>query len=1179
MIHPPTLLADTRSLLNTLVDDLRLHADPQVISAEYEGAKKAGRTSLPQKQWAEGLFAQVGVAWVLGCVFVRFCEDNSLVTEALLSGPGIRRDMARDQRSAFLQANPSQDDRGWLREVFGRYRHLPATGDLFGDHNPVWLLEPSADGARELLAAFQRIDPESGLVRHDFTDPTWNTRFLGDLYQDLSDYAKKQFALLQTPAFVEQFILDRTLEPALRTFGLRDTDVIDPTCGSGHFLLGAFDRLFERWVDAEPGTNRRELARRALEQIGGVDINPFAVAIARFRLLVAALRAGGDTRLIDAPTYPINIAVGDSLLHGTMMQQTLDGVGMDDELLAASRHGYSTEDRALAQALLSRTWAAVVGNPPYITVKDPALNGLYRVRYETCRGKYSLGVPFTERFWQLARQTLREPDRAGFVGLITANSFMKREMGKHLIEQWFPNNDLTTLVDTSGAYIPGHGTPTVILFGRSRRPVNGTVRAVMGIRGEPSTPADPSKGLVWTSIVDHIDHPGSETEFVSVVDLERQRLHKHPWSIGGGGAADLKEALDEASHRALGSVAASIGPPAVPGTDDALVAGKGAFQRKGIRRFKPLVIGESVRDWSFVATPAGLLPYQDDFTPLVAAELEPPEYHYLWPNRTVLANYVMFGKRKSQRGLAWYEWGFLIPDRLRVPLSIAFASVATHNHFVLDRGGKVFNRTAPVIKLPEGTTVEEHLDLLGVLNSSTAGFWLKQISHNKGDSTDRFGARVSGVEGWVDSFAFDGTKLQAFPLPNRFPRATATQIDQLATRLAEVTPAAIAESTAPTAQRLADARLEYTAILSQMIGLQEQLDWECYRLYGLVDEDLTVPVGEPPLQLGERAFEIVLARRVADGDEETTWFTRHDSKPITELPAHWTPDYRALVERRIELMESSPEIALIERPEYKRRWNTTPWEQQQADALRGWLLDRLESADYWPAVAITTTARMASVARTDTDFMTVARLYAGRDDVDVAALVAELVKAEAVPYVAALRYKPSGLRKWEQWLETWDLQRREDAGDNVGEIPVPPKYTSADFLPGVWTHRGKLDVPKERFVSYPGAELGSDNSLAVGWAGWNHLDRARALATWYLQARSQGRSVEQLTPMLAGLAELVPWLLQWFDEANPDPALNRPGTQIRALLDNELRALHLTPDDLTAWEPPASNRGRPKKTT
>ena len=44
--------------------------------------------------------------------------------------------------------------------------------------------------------------------------------------------------------------------------------------------------------------------------------------------------------------------------------------------------------------------------------------------------------------------------------------------------------------------------------------------------------------------------------------------------------------------------------------------------------------------------------------------------------------------------------GGLYHDKLRTPLSIAFAFVATHNHFVLDRGGKVFNRSAPIIKLP-----------------------------------------------------------------------------------------------------------------------------------------------------------------------------------------------------------------------------------------------------------------------------------------------------------------------------------------------------------------------------------------------------------------------------------------------------------------------------------------------
>ena len=61
-------------------------------------------------------------------------------------------------------------------------------------------------------------------------------------------------------------------------------------------------------------------------------------------------------------------------------------------------------------------------------------------------------------------------------------------------------------------------------------------------------------------------------------------------------------------------------------------------------------------------------------------------------------------------------------------LTIAFADVATHNHFVLDRGGKVFNRHAPVIKLPKDASEADHLGLLGLLNSSMACFWLKQVS-------------------------------------------------------------------------------------------------------------------------------------------------------------------------------------------------------------------------------------------------------------------------------------------------------------------------------------------------------------------------------------------------------------------------------------------------------------------
>ena len=83
----------------------------------------------------------------------------------------------------------------------------------------MWSILPSHEAAKALLAFWREQDAMPQIV-HDFTDETWNTRFLGDLYQDLSEHAKKTYALLQTPVFVEEFILKYTLDPAIKEFGL-----------------------------------------------------------------------------------------------------------------------------------------------------------------------------------------------------------------------------------------------------------------------------------------------------------------------------------------------------------------------------------------------------------------------------------------------------------------------------------------------------------------------------------------------------------------------------------------------------------------------------------------------------------------------------------------------------------------------------------------------------------------------------------------------------------------------------------------------------------------------------------------------------------------------------------------------------------------------------------------------
>jgi len=1251
VINAPQLLADLTRQLKRLEDDLRQRIGEQPdlgasLRAEWEAARDADRCAETFETWAEQVITQAGVHWQLSCVFLRFIEDNQLVDRPWLGGTpeSGRLALARDRHEAYFQAHPLQSDRDYLLAAFREAGALPGLRTFFDEvHNPVFRIGISGDAAMALRQFWQQIDPNTGALTHDFTDATWNTRFLGDLYQDLSEATRKRYALLQTPEFVEEFILDRTLTPAINEFGFREVRMIDPTCGSGHFLLGGFHRLVAEWQRHEPGRNPVDIAQKALDAVAGVDLNPFAIAISRFRMFAAALQVSGTRRLSEAHNFRVCVAIGDSLLHGTRFGLTETQSLFDTAASHADTglaHAYASEDLAEVQRILGRQYHAVVGNPPYIVVKDAALNTAYRLKYASCHMKYSLGAPFTERFFELAVPPV-DGRSAGYVGLITANSFMKREFGSKLIEQVLPRLDLTHVVDTSGAFIPGHGTPTVILFGRHRSPVDGSVRTVMGIKGEPSEPDDPAQGLVWSAIVEQIDQPGSESDFVSVDDTPRETFGKHPWSIGGGGAADIKELIEAASSQTLSVIAQEMGVFGMTNADEVLLAPRSALERQEVETEfrRPLIAGDLVRDWTVATTDEVLFPYSDHET--VPLEDAPNLARWVWPSRTVLGNRATFGKSTYfDECRPWWAWHQVALRRIAEPLTITFAEIATHNHFVLDRGGKVFKQTAPVIKLPAGSSEDDHLGLLGLLNSSTACFWLQQVCHNKG----RPGANVAGAdERYEMRYAINATNVAEFPLCTGRPLDIATRLDVQARQLSDLQPTALlTRDTPPTRASLNAAQDQAAELQRLIIARQEELDWRCYRLYQLLPAGVVAAEVEydalVEVALGERACEIVLARRITAGTEQTTWFERHGSQPITDIPAHWPEAYRQVVARRIELIERDKTIGLIERPEFKRRWNSPKWEDLEQAALRDWLLARLEGPVLWPASAdqppqVTSTARLADAVQRIADFMQVAALYAGHADFDLHQLVAELVASESVPLLPVLRYTDTGLRKRDQWEATWAMQRAEDRIDasvaaeapgwreelraratqrfgsathadapawvedqlaqeiarqqaerkqnEVGKIPVPPKYQSKDFLKtDFWRLRGGLDVPKERWVSYPGCERGADGSLPITWAGWNHLQQATAIAGYYLEMKeTEGWEPARLQPLLAGLLELVPWLEQWHNEL--DPAYGeRMGAYYKGFVSEEARALGFTLDDLRAWKPAvtAVKRGR-KKTT
>ncbi len=141
-----------------------------------------------------------------------------------------------------------------------------------------------------------------------------------------------------------------------------------------------------------------------------------------------------------------------------------------------------------------------------------------------------------------------------------------------------------------------------------------------------------------------------------------------------------------------------------------------------------MVHGELVRNWSLGSDVNILFPY-DERNPLVD---DPSIHKFLWCFRTTLFSRPDFSRRTYKEcGRPYWEYHQIPVERNLTRFCYTVWEVATHNHFCLDNGGKVFKNTLQAITLPTGTDRNKHLSIIGVLNSSIAVFWLKQICQTR----------------------------------------------------------------------------------------------------------------------------------------------------------------------------------------------------------------------------------------------------------------------------------------------------------------------------------------------------------------------------------------------------------------------------------------------------------------
>jgi type I restriction-modification system DNA methylase subunit len=185
---------------------------------------------------------------------------------------------------------------------------------------------------------------ESGVVPVNWRD--METEELGSVYESLLEltprltedgrsfafaeggegrgHARKTTGSYYTPDSLVHALLDSALDPVLDRVeaeaedpaaALLSVTVVDPACGSGHFLLAAARRIATRVARhraggvASPDDYRRALREIVRSCIHGVDRNPLAVELTKVALWIETVEPGKPLGFLDA-----NIRCGDSLL-------------------------------------------------------------------------------------------------------------------------------------------------------------------------------------------------------------------------------------------------------------------------------------------------------------------------------------------------------------------------------------------------------------------------------------------------------------------------------------------------------------------------------------------------------------------------------------------------------------------------------------------------------------------------------------------------------------------------------------------------------------------------------------------------------------------------------------------------------------------------------------------------
>ena len=300
--------------------------------------------------------------------------------------------------------------------------------------------------------------------------------------------------VVPTPELVVENIVRETLNALFADKPFEEIEklkIADICCGSGTFLISVYNYLYEKitlgLLDA--GITDNEIVYQAptgshhltlktkhaflLNNIFGVDINPYAVEVTKFSLLLKLIENENDasvnyylTRYKQKvlPSLNENIKNGNSLVDNRFFDFDTEAINDEEKLYKIRPFNWTDEFPFLRE---TKGFDAIVGNPPYVRIQNMVKYIQEEIKYyqNDASGYIVAQTDTFDKYYLFIQRAIELLNDKGVLGYIIPNKFFIVRGGKSLRSYIVKYSSLLRVVHFGVSQVfPNHSTYTAVLL-------------------------------------------------------------------------------------------------------------------------------------------------------------------------------------------------------------------------------------------------------------------------------------------------------------------------------------------------------------------------------------------------------------------------------------------------------------------------------------------------------------------------------------------------------------------------------------------------------------------------------------------------------------------------------------------------------------------------------------------